>query len=324
MNHVKERRIVVQIVTHNNEHTIGTCIRSVLHQHYRNFALLVIDNASTDKTTEIVRRLRVPLLHNTENMGYAAGHNMGFRHSKSEYVITLNPDVTLKPDFLETIVAVMDNERDRVGSAQGLLFRVNTIDSRSTIIDSAGLYLERNRRQGLWFAEEDIHKVRLRRRYIFGPDGAAACYKRKMLDDIAIDGEIFDEDFFMHKEDVDICYRAQLRGWQSIMVPEAVGYHIRAFRAGYRKSISKDMKRLAVRNRYFLMIKNEIPAIFMRDIMRIVWYDIKIFVYLMCFEHASLAAYGEVMRAWKRMYAKRQVIQSKRRVTGADMEKWFR
>lgn len=324
MKYTSGARVIVQTVTHNNALTIEACVLSVLRQRYKNLLFIVIDNGSTDGTPAIAKRLGIEVITLMKNIGYSAAHNVGIKRFKSDYVLTLNPDITLRPDFVGNLVKVMDGVRHDVGSAQALLYRTERMGVRSDIVDSAGLYMNPSRRQNLRYAERKMVQCALKREKIFGPDGAAAFYRRTMLRDIDLGDGVFDEDYFMHKEDVDVCWRAQLRGWKSILVPEAVGYHIRTFRPGQRTTIDPGLRMMAVRNRYYLLIKNDTPLLWLRDLPHIALYDFGIFFYIVFCERPSLRAYGDVIKNFRAMFIKRGRIHRQRKVGAAYMAQWFR
>lgn len=316
-------RVVIQTVTYNNAGTIEACIRSVQKQQYRNILYVVIDNDSTDRTRKILRKtgVRNVLLHH--NVGYAAAHNIGIRRFKSDYVLTLNPDITLDQDFVGNLVKAMDKEPRDTGSAQGLLYRVEHLGEKSDTIDSMGVYVNPARRQNLRNAGKRMQNHTMGSEYIFGPDGAAAFYRRTMLEDILLGNGVFDEDFFMHKEDVDVCWRAQLRGWKSVFVPDAVGHHIRTFRPGQRTVIASGLRIAALRNRYYLMVKNDTFLLWVRDLPWIFVYDVGIFLFVLFREPRSLAAYYQVFTHLGSLLKKRALIQQSRRVSAAYMSRWF-
>jgi GT2 family glycosyltransferase len=210
------------------------------------------------------------------------------------------------------------------GSAAGCLLRVNILDETPVRIDSAGLYMRRSRRQGLRCEHDSAAPSSSQIIPIFGPDGAAAVYRRAMLEDIRVQGEIFDSDFFLHKEDVDVCWRAQLRGWSSIYVPDAVGRHVRGFRPGQRQTMSASIRRDALRNRYLLILKNDQFRHVLRDLPHILVYDLGILLYALLRERRSLAAYLDVIRLVPRMWHKRRQIQSNRRVDWQTIDRVFR
>jgi GT2 family glycosyltransferase len=312
--------VCVNIVTYNSADTILTCLESVKAQIFTDFTVQVLDNASTDDTTAIITDSEVSLHRSDRNLGYAAAHNHLIDATDSRYVFTLNPDVWLAPTFISAMVTALDAD-PQLGSAAGLLHRVEQLGDTPTHIDSTGLFMRRNRRQGLCSEGLPIAQAPTQPRPIFGPDGAAAFYRRTMLDDIRVQGEVFDVDFFMHKEDIDVCWRALLRGWASIYVPDAIAHHVRSFRPGHRDRVSPLMRLYAVRNRYLLMLKNEIPALLWRDLLPIALYEAGIFAYLLLWERASIRAYAAAWGLRSRMLAKRREIQSRRKVT--DMRKWF-
>lgn len=317
--------IDIQIVTHNNAATIEATLQSVSEQTYRQFHIMVIDNASNDDTVQQVRGLGVDVYSNLHNLGYAAAHNQGLQaNSRAPYVLTLNPDVWLAPQFLQAMVTTLDSD-SQIGAAAGCLLRVEQLGSPPTSIDSTGIYIQRNRRQRLRFEGLPVEQRPTHPTYIFGPDGAAAFYRRAMLDDIQLGQlETFDSDFFMHKEDVDICWRAQLRGWRAVYVPDAIAHHVRHFRPGYRANIASNMRRLAVQNRYLLMLKNEVPAHFWRDCPSILAYDLRILVYLCIFERHSLPALWSAWKLRHRIISKRKLIQQNRTVDWRTHRQWFR
>jgi GT2 family glycosyltransferase len=315
--------VAIHIVTHNNASTIDACLDSVLAQEQITYELLIVDNASEDQTVEHIRAYGIVPFVNSYNMGYAAAHNQAITKTSAPYILTLNPDARLAPLYLYHIIEIMKSHPE-VGSACGTLLRIEHIEQQtSTTIDGLGIYMRRNRRQGLRFEGQSIDCISQLSTPVFGVDGAAAVYRRTMLEDIAILGEIFDEDFFIHKEDIDLCWRAQLMGWLSLNVPEAIAYHIRTFRPGKRAAVSSDLRYFGLRNRYFLMLKNEIGWHFLIDLLPILTYDLAIFFYVLLREQASLRAYGSLFSQWSRMLKKRKIIQSKKVASDHRIRQWF-
>jgi GT2 family glycosyltransferase len=300
--------VTVSIVTYNSEHVIRSCIQQLARQSFKKFELVVVDNASKDKTVSILKKMGVSVIQNKKNIGYAAAHNQIIRSAKGRYILTLNPDVFLDKNFLKEMIMSMDSAPSFIGSAAGLLLRVESAKLHSQIVDSAGLYLRPNRRQGLYFEGKNRKTIFFRQHMILGPDGAAAFYRASMLQDISVLGEVFDEDFFMHKEDVDLVWRAQLYGWRSLFVPSAVGYHIRTFRSGRRAAVDSSLRYYGVRNRYLLLIKNEQFSELIKHIIPMTFYDVGIFFYILFFEHASFSAYTSTLMLAKKMFQKRKFI----------------
>lgn len=324
--------VAVNIVTWNSETTIRACLDSVFAQTHRELGITVVDNGSADGSAALVAGCAergVRLIRNETNRGYAVAHNQAIEATDSRTVLTLNPDVILAPTFIASLAAALD-QSPRAGSAAARLLQISPQQfqagdlAAARLIDSAGLFFYRSRRQYLrgHLAEAADHC--LEPAEIFGPDGAAAFYRRAMLDDTRIEGEYFDSLFVTHKEDVDLAWRAQLLGWRSLYVPEAVGYHIRGFRPGQRQPLSPAIRRHAVKNRWLLLIKNELPGLFWRDWPFIAAYDLRILAYLVAVERTSLPALWEVVRLFGPMWRRRRAIQRRRQASAAELRRWFR
>lgn len=130
---MKQEPVSIQIVTWNSEAVIRPCLESVLSQTYKNCRILVIDNASTDQTNEIVKGYRsslryIPLERNT---GFSHAHNIGFAEAQSDYILVMNPDVILTPIYLEKVIEVMRSD-SRIGTIGGKLYRWNSGPSGSS------------------------------------------------------------------------------------------------------------------------------------------------------------------------------------------------
>ncbi len=318
--------ISIQLVTHNSQETLGQCLRSIRAQNYRNFSVFAVDNHSDDNTQKLLKKFHIPFLQNSQNEGYARAHNQALAMTKSTLVLVLNPDVQLQPDFLQVMVDFFNYQlkKQKIGSASAKLIRVNNFQEKSGPVDGLGLFMRRDRKQGL-INELEPDITGQQPFPIFGPDGAAPIFLRAMLDDIAIDGEVFDEDFYINKEDIDVCWRAQLYGWKSMAVPQAIAHHIRTFRPGIknRKRVNSLIRKCAVRNRYLMMIKNDQWQLVLKDLLPILWYELQLIGFLLLRERGSLKAYMEVILLFPKMWKKRHIIQTHKAVSMTQIQTWF-
>jgi GT2 family glycosyltransferase len=303
-------QVAVHIVTYNSAATIEHCLHSIQAQSVP-VELCIVDNGSSDDTVARIAKMGYAVLVNEDNRGYSAAHNQALQWTHAPYILTLNPDVRLASDFIEQLLAVMEM-RPTIGALAGLLLRTDTLERDGQTVDSGGLYLTCGLRQRLRYEGVHVSDVPPGVRPIFGPDGAAAFYRRAMLLDIALDGEVFDEDFFVHKEDVDICWRLQWRGWEALHVPEARAQHIRHFRPSQRKPIAAWMRRFALRNRYLLLLKNADWLRLLLHSVPVLLYDVAILAYVLLYERSSLQAYRDVWTLRRRMWYKRQLIMQGR------------
>lgn len=332
-----KKLVSVNILTYNGEGLIEQCLKSALGQSYPNLEILVIDNASTDRTVEEIRSSKseirnLRIIENKKNLGFAAGHNIGIRKSRGEYVLCLNQDAVLDRDFVKYAVEAMEKDK-KIGSVQGkLLKNLPSGKTGKKIIDTTGLVIFKNRRvisrgQG----EEDKKQYQVGE--IFGVDAAAPLYRRKALEDIKIDSEYFDEDFFAYKEDVDLAWRLRLYGWKAFYEPRAIGYHLRG--AGERavknyvsvtlerRKLSKFAKFHSFKNDRLMRIKNELPSLFFRYIFSILIKELGAWVYVLIFEHYTWKAIKVLFKQMPEAWRKRKIIMANKKVSNKQIGKWF-
>ncbi len=318
-----EPLVSIGLVTWNSARFLPGCLGALAGQDYPKVELIVVDNASADESLELVSRQANPakVIRNGTNTGFCHAHNQAIEASTGTYYLALNPDIEMQAGFIRRLVEALE-EHPRCGSALGKLL-LSGEGGGAPLLDSTGLFLDRRRRQWVrGHAELD------RGQYdssceVFGPDGAAPLYRRQMLEDIKIQGEYFDESFFAHKEDVDLAWRARLFGWACWYEPAAIAFHRRAFRPGRREAMSSEIKLHAVKNRYFLLVKNETAAGWRRDWLHILWYDLKILAYMILFERSSLSALGLLRRNLPRLRAWRREIADKTKVPTSEILAWF-
>jgi GT2 family glycosyltransferase len=144
-----------------------------------------------------------------------------------------------------------------------------------------------------------------------------------MIDDISIDGEFFDPDFFVYREDADVAWRAQLMGWRCIYTPRARGYHVRAVLPGNRRALPAVINMHSVKNRFLMRIKNMTRDLYWRNWVSITARDLLVLGCCLVREQTSLKAFWYLARNFRRVYAKRHQIMKRRRVTDEYMARWF-
>ncbi len=321
---MSEPLVSIGLVTWNSAAHLPGCLSALARQEYTNFELIVVDNASTDHSLELVAQYYpgAKVIRNTANTGFCHAHNQAIQASKGVYYLPLNPDVEMDMRYVSSLVNALENLQ-KYGLAAGKLL-LKPQDENLPRIDSTGLFLDRRRRQYLRGHGEFDQGQYDKPGEVFGVDGAAPLYQREMLEDIKMDMQYFDESFFAHKEDVDLAWRARLFGWGCWYQPLAVAYHQRSFRPGQREVVSPGIRVDAIKNRYLLLIKNETAAGWHRDWFHILWYDLKILAYLCLFERSSLKAFSLLWHDWPRIQALRRAIARRTRVQSADILTWFK
>lgn len=300
--------VSVCIVTYNSAEDIENCLQAVFQQSLPVESIVVIDNASTDGTPERVRRFadQIQFIVNEVNNGFAGGQNQAIRQTRSDYVLVLNPDVTLGKDYLSEIIRYME-QHPAVGSATGkLVFASNT-----DVMDSAGLGMKRTRNAYDLGAGESAANWNTSQS-VFGVSGAAAVYRTAMIRDLEFEGQFFDEHFFAYKEDVDVAWRAQKLGWSSYYVPAAHAVHHRGWKKGGRSSVPLFVRQHSYQNRFFTLLKNEpigwhsiriVPLILITEALKL--------GYIILREPGLLFCWPTILRSLPSMLKKRQWIKKK-------------
>ncbi len=376
----RSSRLSIVVVTWNSKRYLPRCLCGVLKQTWPDVEIIIVDNASTDGSTDVIRELapHARVIANSENLGFSAAVNQGIGGSHGDYVLLCNPDAFLQPDYAQRCIEALRDAGDAFGMAGGTLFRGEGDDIRpAEIVDTKGIRMTRSGRhfdigqdardgeddRGLvpvdGYRVPDGYRVsgagdqtsdRAESRYpipdtrnpspdsrdpapgtrypapaeCFGVSGAAPLYRRAMIEDVSIDGEFLDEDFFAYREDADLSWRAQLFGWRALHVPDAVGVHVRTVTPSRRRQLSPAVNRHSVKNRFLLRLKNEGAGLMLRNGVFELARDLVVLAASLTVERTSLPAFAWLWKNRRRIMAKRREIQRRRRVPDRALAKWFR
>lgn len=318
--------VSVTIVTYNSERYIRCCLESVLAQEYPQVEIIVVDNVSTDGTKAVLEAFkdRVKTAYNIDNNGFAGGQNQAIGLSEGEWVLTLNPDMLLEPGFIAALVRA-GNADEKIGTVCGKLLRMSPdfVTPKPPVIDSTGIYFTPNLRHLDRGSQQRDDGRYEKFEYIFGATGAAALFRRTMIEDVSIDGEFFDEDFFVYREDADLAWRAQLLGWRCLYTPQAIGYHVRSVLPENRSDVSPLINMHSVKNRFLMRIKNTTGTLYRRFWFPVTVRDALVIGSCCLREFSSLRAFPLIAKLWSRTWEKRRAILAHRRVSDDDIAKWF-
>lgn len=316
--------VSVIVVNWNHGHFLKDCLDALLAQEYRQLDVTVVDNGSTDGSPDWIARHYpdVHLLAFPDNRGFSWAFNWGVGHTDGALVLSLNPDVTVRPGFISKMVRAIALD-ERIGMVAPKLLRAG----EPAVLDSTGLFIDRRRRpydRGQGETDRGQYDAQP---HVFGACGGAALYRRAMLDDLALGGEYFDEDFFAYYEDADLAWRAQLRGWRCVYVPRAVATHTRGWGDTLRKRghAAKNGRgpRLALRNRYLMTIKNDTLDYFLADLPSILAAELPRLAYAALTLPGVLLGIPGLARAWPSALRKRRQIRSCQTVDDAVVRRWF-
>jgi GT2 family glycosyltransferase len=299
----------VVIPNWNGAHFLADCLASLAAQSSP-ARVIVVDNASTDSSAELVRSAfpEVTLLPLARNRGFAGAVNAGIAQALEDevrYIALLNNDAVAEPDWLERLIATAE-EHPEAGIVTSKLLREDRvhIDSTGDFYSTWGWAYPRGRDE-VDRGQYDGPGLR----EVFCGSGGASLLRAAMLTQVGL----FDEDYYAYLEDQDLGFRAQLMGWKARYEPSAVAYHRMM---GTSATIGNFGRYQAVRNCIYLYAKN-LPAPlcfkylpkFMVGLALMAANDVRRRRF-----RATAGAYLDAVRHLPAMLRKRQEIQSSRRV----------
>jgi GT2 family glycosyltransferase len=275
--------------------------------------VVVVDNASADATRELAARNGAGYLRLDPRRTYAAAMNDGITHVDGDAVLLLNADCFLEPGFLAAALPRLAGD-PRVGSVAPRLLRATGpgVGHELDQIDTVGMVVDRRRKNGL-VGHARPSSGFSRPGEAFGPDGAAALYRRETLEACALDGrEVLDEDMELWASDADLAWRARLLGWRCVYEPRAVAYHVRTYSPSTRAHMSEQAQRLQFRNRYLMMVKNETRRGLTRHLPWILGYEVLALGHAVLRERHLLRGYRDAWRLLPGARRRRRAVQARR------------
>lgn len=300
---------VAGIVSHDDYQHLDACIASLQAQTHPPVAVIIADtgvdrarfDALTGRHPHADWRLR-------DNRGYGAGANgvlaeVADSFPTASHVLILNADIDLDTDFAESLLHEME-ARPTVALASGKLLRADRV-----LIDSAGICLPRHRRPRDRGSEERDHGQYDELELIFGVSGAAMMIRRAALADLAVDGEVFDEDFFAYQDDTDLCWRAHLVGWEVLYAPSARAVHARRWQRAKRSQIAPRVRQHSFANHYLQIVKNERWGDLLRNLPVLMAWELLRLGYALIRDRGILGGYRMALEGLPMALRKRRVIQ---------------
>ncbi|HJZ50215.1 MAG TPA: glycosyltransferase family 2 protein [Roseiflexaceae bacterium] len=304
----------VVIVSWNGMRQLPNCLAALLPQLPPDAEVILVDNGSVDGTAAWARashpQLRVIEL--PQNLGFAGGVNAGLRAAHGDLLILLNDDAFVEPGFVTALLDVMIRQPD-VGAASGVLLFAH----QPNIVASAGIRMRRD-----WLALDLWAGMRATElpadpQPIMGPSGGAAIYRRALLEDVGL----MEPNFFNYLEDVDLAWRALLRGWRSVVAPQARARHVYSATAGQGSPFKQ---RLLGRNR-LRVIARCLPADLAAPCLpAILAYDLLTIIYATLTRQGAIAG-GRLaaLRDLPKLMRERRAIQSGRRASKNELARWI-
>jgi GT2 family glycosyltransferase len=214
--------VSIIIVNFNGKHFLKECLSTVLETKYPDFEVIFVDNASTDKSVDYVnnkfhKNKNLKLIENRENLGFGPANNAGFKVAKGDYIVFLNNDTSVEPEWLAALVDAMENDAT-IGLASSLFLNMDgqTIQTAGTLkcdYMMPGYWIKMNKD----YSKETFPKVF----EISSAMGAAMIAKRKFLEQIGM----FDPKYFYYYDDDYLSFRTWISGKRVVTVSGSIVRH---------------------------------------------------------------------------------------------------
>jgi GT2 family glycosyltransferase len=247
---VKASPVTLLVLNFNGKHYLKQCLDSLLATDYSNFEVVVVDNGSTDGSKEFIKSnySSVKLIEHDRNYGYAFGYNLVMDKIGTEYIALINNDIIAEPNWLKQLMVYIEDD-DVAAVVPKMKFpdkkRINSAGGSCDIFGNGW-----NRGNG----EIDRGQFNMVQEVFYG-NGGALLIKKKVWREVGP----FDERYFMYGEDLDWCWRARLKGYKIIYVPQAEIYHYWHGSGGVivnmleRHSLSTVIKNYSLKNLILIM-----------------------------------------------------------------------
>lgn len=344
----RDFHVTVNVVTWNSEEYLADFFESLKKQTFKDFEIIVVDNASKDKSLQVAQQYgNVTVIRNSVNLGFSRAHNKGIEMAmkfwegkdlRDRFVFVCNPDMILAESCLEETLKAICREED-IGLAGPRLLRMETEErdnmrekKMTDIVDSMGLELLKSRNAVYKFSENS-YEGPLETQEVFGVSGALMCFRASALESVRWNKEYFDEDFFAYKEDIDISWRLKNMDWRAIVVPQAIAYHHRSARGDWnlpfwkkilnQKQKPEKIKFWSVRNHLWTMWKNDFSVNHLLDWPFIFFSEFGKFMYCLVLDTKIVQAYFSALRGLPKILAKRAYLKNAK-IQPSEMRQWIK
>ncbi len=307
-----ERLVSIIVVNWNGKQHLDACLSAICSQSYPATEVLLVDNGSTDGSVDYVQR-RFPTVRCIKaggNLGFCAGNNLGIRQAMGEYIALINNDTEADVNWIHESINALDGFPEAGFTAS----RIRLFDRR-THLDSAGDLFFRSgypAKRG-WLLPDGSEFDQ--GRWVFGACGAAAVYRRSMLEQTGL----FDEDYFAYMEDVDLSFRAQLMGFRCRYVPTALVYHKVGATAGQSSAIRQYWSH---RNHWYTLLKDLPIGLWLRYCGQILVSEVMVLGSATRNRRLSnfFKARIDMLAHLPQTLKKRQMIQNRRNISLEDLD----
>ncbi len=287
-------KVSIVILNYNAGNLLEKCVESITQSNYSNYEIILVDNASSDESHHNAKSKfpEVVLLENKENLGYCEGNNVGVRKATGEFLVILNPDTRVSPNWLDALIQEFSNLGEGLYQPKILSEdNVDTINTCGNSIQVFGFGFSRGKGDKDSGQFENLEEINY-------ASGACLFTTKKIFEKIGF----FDSFLFAYHDDLDLGWRASLLGIKSFYVPNSIIFHAES----YNFKWSNFKYYLLERNRLYCILTHYKKSNFYKMIPCLTIIEI----YMILF-YASKGMFRQKIKIYFELFRKRKIIKEK-------------
>jgi len=306
--------ISIIILNYNAGKFLLECVESIYKSENKNFEVILVDNASNDKTFRECKEKfsDITLIENEKNLGYCEGNNVGIRRAKGEFVVVLNPDTIVKPDWLNALIHAYESNGDGIYQPKILASTDhNMLLSSGQITQLFGFGYSRGK------GKKDMNEFNKLEKISYA-SGTCLFTSKKILEKL----NLFDSFLFAYHDDLDLCWRGALLGINSFYVPQSIIFHPIE---GYSFKWSKFKFYLMERNRQYCILTHFSKSTYFKMLPALILVDLAVSLFYMKkgMLIIKLKSSLNILKNTKKISEKYNQIQSQRKYSDKEILDFF-
>ena len=260
--------VSIIVLNFNAKNFLIKCINSIFQSNYQNFEVILVDNASEDNTYKICKKNHpeINLIVNQENLGYCGGNNIGIQRAKGKFVIILNPDTLVEPNWIHEFLKSYEKFGDAIYQPKFISMDDDKmLLSSGQMINLFGFGFSRGKGTNLENSKNEQEKIGY-------ASGTCMFLPLSLMKEL----NYFDDFLFAYHDDLDLCWRSAMMKFSSFYVPKSIVYHPRE---GYAFKWSKLKFFLMERNRMYCVLTHYSRKTILKILPSLILVDIGIFFF---------------------------------------------
>lgn len=309
---MNNRFVSIIILAYNSCNDLKECLPSLINQTYKNYEIIIVDNASTDDTEKFMKNNypKIKLIESKINLGYAGGNNLGFEYSQGDYIVILNPDVYVNNDWLYELIKPL-NVDPSIGMTTSKIFEYSEPNHAAcgNVPHYTGLHFPRGleKSESLFIKNELVGSI----------SGCSFAIRRAIFEDLSG----FDSSFFLYMEDSDLSLRARLSGNKILFASKSILYH------KHKTIITPEKEYYLERNRYQLLLKSYSAKLIILMFPALIITEIITWGYAILngkrYITNKLKAYYWIITNFDELLGKRKIVRKSKKLSDKDLFLYF-